>query len=220
MKMNKKSVALITIAVSLAALFFYSKRNDQKFESAITKKKTELAFVEDSKKNKASESKPKLVFEKETFHKEFDKCFKSGPTSDTFAGVLQFIKKRINFSDPITISENYELISASQKEIVVQYISQEEDKNKVRVFTINAKDGLPDRLKEFPNSDSSAETRLVGALSLGQLKNKTTSTTQNAYDGSVLNLDQSNDQIIRIHLMTNSFDFECKNQNCFCLKKE
>jgi hypothetical protein len=165
-------------------------------------------------------SKEEIPENKKYLKEEFKKCFKRNIESESFETILAAIKRQRSFSEPIVTSENYELLTSDQKEVVVQFIPQEEERNRVRVFKINPVDGFPDRIKDFPNSESSIEKRLVGALSLGQQQSKTVSTTQNSYDGSLLALDITNGRLVRIHLSAGSIDFECKNQSCICLSKE
>ena len=151
---------------------------------------------------------------------EFKKCFKKETKVENLENMKSTLLQQKDYSSPVLNEENFELETADKKNLVVQHIPQEENKNKVRVFSINPTDGLPDRIKDFPNVGAEVSLRLKGALTLGTLKSKTSSTIQNAYDGSMLSLEEKDDKIVRIHLITTTFDFECKNQSCVCLTKE
>ncbi len=151
---------------------------------------------------------------------EFKKCFKKESHFDNLENLKNLLLEQKDYSAPILNEENYELVTADNANLIVQHIPQEENKNQVRVFSINPTDGMPDRIKDFPYSGGDVSLRLKGALTLGTIKGKTSSTIQNAYDGSMLSLENRDDKIIRLHLITNNFDFECKNQSCICLTKE
>ena len=151
---------------------------------------------------------------------EYKKCFKKEIKVENIESMKTAILQQKDYSTPVVNEENYDLETANKANLVVQYIPQEENKNKVRVFSINPTDSLPDRVKDFPNKEAEVSLRLKGALTLGTIKSKTSTTIQNSYDGSMLSLEEKDNKIVRLHLITNSFDFECKNQSCLCLTKE
>ncbi len=155
-----------------------------------------------------------------TIQDQFKKCFKRGKKLENIEDVLKTILQQQDYSPAVISEESYELTTSDNNNLVIQVIPQEEDKNQVRVFSISQSDGLPDRIKEFPESNAPPPIRLKGALSLGTMKSKSRSITQTSYDGSMLSIDTKNEKTVRLHLITKNFEFECKNQNCLCLTKE
>ncbi len=151
---------------------------------------------------------------------EFIKCFSKETSAQNLETLKNVLLQQKDYSSPTLSEENFELVGKDNQSLVVQYIPMEENQNRVRVFSINPADGLPDRIKDFPQINAEVSLRLKGALSMGSVKSKTTSTTQSSYDGSMLSIDQKDEKIIRLHLITSGFDFECKDQTCQCLKKE
>jgi hypothetical protein len=215
---NKLTFAIVFIAI-LVVFSFYIK----KIASVDVKNETRLEDLKAPEKATAvtGESAPRAKSEKTTtLSVEFKKCFNKEIKNENFDGAVANLMAQKDFSQPVTSEENYELMSAENQPLVVQYLPQEDNSNKVRVFSINTQDGFPDRIKDFPQSHAETSLKLKGALSLGEIKSKMISTTQTAFDGSMLSIDKKDQKVIRAHLITRSFDFECKNQSCLCLKKE
>ena len=186
-----------------------------------TIEKSELEQIQIAKSATSSESTTMSPEKSEhVVQLEFKKCFKKQVQSEDLQEIMAELLRQKDYAPPILSEESYELQTIDDKSLVVQVLPEEEEKNKVRVFAINKLDGLPDRIKDFPEVNSPFVQKLNGALSLGTLKSKGVSTNQMAYDGSMLSIDKKDEKVVRLHLITKSFEFECKNQSCLCLTKE
>lgn len=227
MTKNQKYFLIAAAATAVTVALFLNFKKDS-YEPQATSKKS----LEDIQPISSPQNLPKGISavsvdattvvkqREESIKLEFKKCFKKETSAKNIEEMKSTLLQQKDYSASSLIEETYELVSEDQKELVVQHIPMEENENKVRVFSINPNDGLPDRIKDFPHSTAEISLRLKGALSMGTLKSKSNSTTQNSYDGSLLSIDEKGGKAIRLHLITGSFDFECKEQSCQCLKKE
>lgn len=227
MKKNTKYILIIFFAaIAIVAWLLNIKNETAALEKvAVNKKKLEDLSLsnQNSDGNKISEGnavKSTKGVSVGRIQDEFQKCFKKETTAQNLESIKTVLLQQKDYSRPSLSEESYELVSQDNQSLVVQYIPMEENENKVRVFSINPQDGLPDRIKDFPQNSAEVSLRLKGALSMGSVKNKTTSTIQSSYDGSMLSIDQKDNKVIRLHLITSGFDFECKDESCQCLKKE
>lgn len=227
MMKRKKYFLIVTTAIAVTvALFLIFQKNSDEVQTTAKKSLEDIKTIQAPQNLPLEISAPSsdaatFVKEREeSIKSEFRKCFKKETNAKNIEEMKSTLLQQKDYSAPSLIEESYELTSEDQKELVVQHIPMEENENKVRVFSINPNDGLPDRIKDFPHSSAEISLRLKGALSMGTLKSKSNSTTQNSYDGSLLSIDEKNGKAIRLHLITASFDFECKEQSCQCLKKE
>lgn len=226
MKKNTVYILLIFLAAAATAAWLVNlKQESTALESGpLAEKRLEdlsLPIAIDSKPKSGDESAAaSKSVSQNAIQEEFYKCFNKETSIQSLESMKTALLQQKDYSTPSLNEESYELVGNDQKDLVVQYIPQEENQNKVRVFSINPTDGLPDRIKNFPHNSGDVSVRLKGALSMGSVKSRTVSTTQSAYDGSLLSIDQKDDKIIRLHLITAGFDFECKEQSCQCLKKE
>lgn len=229
MKKNTKYVLIIFLAAAATAAWLINIKNeaDHLDKSGHTQKRLEDLSLSAQDPKAASikidgvkEIGSATAVSSNQIQEEFQECFKKETSAQSLEAMKTVLLQQKDYSNPTLSEESYELIGKDNQILVVQYIPLEENENKVRVFSINPADGLPDRIKDFPQNSSEVSLRLKGALGMGSIKSKTTSTTQSSYDGSMLSIDQKDDKVIRLHLITNGFDFECKDQGCQCLKKE
>lgn len=224
MKKNTKYIFLIILAAAVTAAWLMNLKNapiGSENETQAEKRLEDLSLPQVKNEiEEASTDSTNAAGAISLMHDEYRKCFKKETSIQNLELMKTALLQQKDYSKPSLNEESYELVGNDKQELVVQYIPQEENENKVRVFAINPKDGLPDRIKDFPQNAGEISVRLKGALTMGSIKSKTVSTTQSAYDGSLLSIDQKDDKIIRIHLITSGFDFECKEQSCLCLKKE
>jgi len=209
MKKNTKYTLLIILAAAASAAWLVNLKKESLGTENTQQAEKKLEDISLSKSNNLkvkSGDESTVVSAKaglqNTIQDEFKKCFNKETSVQSLESMKTTLLQQKDYSSPSLNEENYELVGNDQKELVVQYIPQEENQNKVRVFSISPTDG-----------------RLKGALSMGSVKSKSISTTQSSYDGSLLSIDQKDDKIIRIHLITAGFDFECKEQSCQCLKE-
>lgn len=228
MKKSKLYVLVIVIAAAVTAAWLLNLKNqDPNLESSNQKEKRLEDISVPAKVSGTSAvtgatavGSDVKVSPREQIQEEFQKCFKKETSAENLESMKAVLLQQKDYSSPTLSEENYELVGQNNQNLVVQYIPLEENENKVRLFSINPADGLPDRIKDFPQYGSEVSLRLKGALSMGTIKSKSTSTTQSSYDGSMLSIEQKDDKVVRLHLMTNGFDFECKDKSCLCLKKE
>lgn len=223
MSRNKILLVVVLATVIGVATYLKQKTNETSIylsEEAHIEKRLEDIKVPAKMQTYAALADTSAADREQAIQIEFKKCFNKEIKLQSLEGVKSALLQQRDFSAPALSEENFELTTDDKRNLVVQHIPMEENRNKVRVFLINPADGLPDRIKDFPNSEAELALRLKGALSMGTVKTKTTSTTQNSYDGSLLSMDLENEKVVRIHLITTSFDFECKEQSCQCLKKE
>lgn len=229
MKKNNLYILIIVIAAAaIAAWLLNIKSNSDEIEKlARTEKRLEDLSLPTKEQNPegikiegAKAIGSATTISVSNIQEEFQKCFKKETSAQSLESMKSVLLQQKDYSSPSLSEENYELVSKDNQNLVVQYIPMEENENKVRVFSINPADGLPDRIKDFPQNSGEISLRLKGALSMGSVKSKTVSTTQSSYDGSMLSIEQKDDKVIRLHLITNGFDFECKELSCQCLKKE
>lgn len=232
MKKNFVPVLLIVFAALATVAWLFALSSGPKDNIAVhgvgVEKKLEDLTVSSKEKNQAAvlsttetESSDKMTASFQTsMQSEFQKCFKKESKAQNLESLKTILLQQKDFSSPSLSEESFELVTDDHKNLVVQHIPMEDSSNKVRVFSINPEDGMPDRIKDFPQNSAEISLRLKGALSLGVVKSKTTSTTQTSYDGSMLSIDEKDNKVVRLHLITTAFDFECKDQSCQCLKKE
>ncbi len=219
MTKNKVLLLVSILTAIIAGLLLVNPRKETSIDKLNNIRVSHVAAVS-SGDSSAPQRADGISAQSEKIQNEFKRCFKKDAKVESFESMKAALLQQKDYSAPLLNEETFELETADKKNLVVQHIPQEENKNIVRVFSINPADGLPDRIKDFPNMAADVSLRLKGALSLGSLKGKSSSTVQNAYDGSMLSLEEKDNKIIRIHLITNNFDFECKNQSCVCLTKE
>lgn len=231
MNKNKRYVFLIVLAAAVTAAWLLNikmnasgeseKQSQKRLEDLVLPEKKDQAQASNQNQLVASGDAAVANIEKgKNIQEEFKKCFKKETSVQTLEDMKENLLQQKDYSKPSVDEENYNLVTNEGQNLVVQHIPLEENENKVRVFSINPTDGLPDRIKDFPQNSAEVSLRLKGALGMGSIKSKTISTIQSAYDGSLLSIDQKDEQVIRIHLITTSFDFECKEQSCLCLKKD
>lgn len=222
--MKKRSLFFILLTIMISVFLFQNKKTESEKQLENLDKKLALPLNKndllDSSKKQTELSNLNSIDQVNRNETEFKKCFKKELSDYSEENLIHYILKFRDFGAVVIAEENYELIDLENKKIIVQYFPQEDEINKVRVFLINPQDGLPDRIKEFPFSNSDTANKLKGALTLGRLNSKNISTQQVAYDGTMLSLDKESDKIIRTHLIAKDFEFECKTKLCICLKKE
>ncbi len=136
-------------------------------------------------------------------------------SGNSLESAQQQIKTNIQFqSDELEMTE-FQLRSATGDEIIVQNNSNEEKKDQVRVFTM-AKDGLPDRVKDFPNANQSRELKLEGALTLGRLIKKIEKFRAVSDSGKEMFYEVEEGKTIRISLTEGKNQLLCEDLKCSC----
>jgi hypothetical protein len=133
----------------------------------------------------------------------------------TLEKTLAQIKEHYQISNEAIDSTEYQLLTRSNEELVVQHIPNEEQKNKVRVFKTGP-DGFPDRIKTFPHSAEAEDLRLIGALSLGTLNKKIEKYKTENNDRSILTYEKSNGEITRLDFINGRNQLICEDQLCQC----
>ncbi len=152
------------------------------------------------------------------WQQELQKCFPSADLKEIdFTNLPIFFDKAASFNSPVIEMERYELKTNEDADLVVQYIPSEEPKNEVRVFNISKEDGLPDRVHEFPNSTAAAAKKLDGALSLGKIMQKNETFRQEGLRGETLEIEKSNNAILKIRYSEPGIEFTCNEIKCKCL---
>lgn len=140
--------------------------------------------------------------------------FLSAQSGSHFNETVKTILQHVSGKETLELTE-YQLVTSDQRELIVQHTPDEETKNKIRVLRVAA-DGFPDRIRNFPRSEGPVEDQLQGALSLGVLKNKIEKYSAADASGSVLKIEKSQNQIVRISYSQGRNQLLCEEAQCTC----
>ncbi len=148
---------------------------------------------------------------------EFNKCFPNSDLNNIDQNnIVSIFEKKVSLSSPSLTLEQYDLRTADNQNLVVQHIPGEELKDQVRLFSISAEDGMPDRIYDFPAAKSEISKRLQGALTMGALVLKKETTEQSGPNGERLEIEKSKDAILGIRYSEVGLEFSCFENKCKC----
>lgn len=142
------------------------------------------------------------------------KCASFVTTTSNLDLVLKEITSNISFQPSLEMNE-YQLTGPNAEEIVIQEMPHEVPKDQIRVFKMAA-DGLPDRVKDFPNAGSSLNGKLDGALSLGKLNKKIEKYQALNKEGQQLNYEIEQGRVARISFVKGKSQLLCEEGSCSC----
>lgn len=225
MKSNRYLIPIFILILGMA--IFMQKMASQKTKSS--QQNTEIEKVDTTKEDflgqpveqqsppvqvqAAAPNPPKTIVDK-----EIEKCapfLKISDQTNLFSQTLDQLKMKYGITKEEVDMTEYQLMTKSNEELVIQHIPSEESKNQVRVFK-TAADGFPDRIKKFPNSNASEKLRLKGALTLGTLTKQIEKFKIVNADRSVLAYEKSNNEITRLDFTIGRNQLICEDQRCQC----
>ncbi len=209
---------LIVAAVALVGTLVLKNKKPAPLEKL---KEVSVDFSDPSAKSAAVANSVRVGATNPTAQKvltvDLQRCapFLSGGESLQLEDIYQQIKSSMQFQNEVLEMTEYELRSDKNEDLVIQDNSYEEKKDQIRVFKI-AQDGLPDRIKDFPNATLSKDLRLEGALTLGRLTKKTEKYQALSASGANLFYESAAGKIIRLSLTTGRNQLQCEEQVCSC----
>lgn len=196
---NKKSVAPQITGFSDQAIDF-------------SDPKAKLNSAEQTTVFRAQNSAKKMVVDV-----ELKKCaaFLNYSNGNSLETARQQIKANVQFQSEELEMTEYQLTSTANEEIIVQNNLNEEIKDQVRVFKM-AKDGLPDRIKNFPNANLSRDLKLEGALTLGRLVKKIEKFRAITDTGQEMFYEVEAGKTVLLSFLTGKKQLLCEDMSCTC----
>jgi hypothetical protein len=210
---SKKAALILTIAVLFAAFSLSKREHLEEYGAA----------QESVEGNPASSTPPiveklpiepkKAIFSESKFDGARD-CLPPGSKRDSLSAVVKELRALHRFSSATLVEENYELMGANQLKWVVQNIPSESEP--IRVFKISPKDGLPDRVRDFPGRDGTLKERLEGALTLGELVSTRVTKVQSTEEADELEVESEGEEVLSLKYRSRRVQLECNSTKCFC----
>ena len=212
-------VVILIAATIIGVLIF---KNKKSVAPQITSSNGEVIDFSDPKAKRNLEEQTTVYRAQNSANKkvvdvELKKCvaFLDYSNGNSLETARQQIKANVQFqSDELEMTE-HQLRSAADDEIIVQSNPNEEKKDQIRVFKM-AKDGLPDRVKNFPNANLSRDLKLEGALTLGRLVKKIEKFRATTATGQEMFYEIEEGKTVRLSLTQGKNQLICEELKCSC----